>query len=482
MDSTYSSQQLIDAGRQLEVPFNVEITLNGRSEIAECSQLLRLVPERRVVVKMNVGDGVYLGKIFLGKGANKYLEREKSGVLALQEANISTAQLVGVGCLSDGGAELLLIEYLENVQQLDECLADGSVVGLAWLKTTVELVARLHNSDLRHDDFHLGNFLVNEQGLYLIDGDAVEQGELSVDAALENLAYLLVQFPLRFHSELEDFFALYCQVRGSKFDVSQQQFNNHIITRRLKRQERYLLKKVFRDCTQFKVEKNWSRFVALDRQADSLELQTLIQDPDRYIDEGQLLKKGNSATVARVTLNGKTFVVKRYNIKSIGHWLTRFWRPSRAWISWRNAHFLGFYDILTPRPLVMIENRWGICRSKAYFITENVSGGDVLSMVKKSGYSPQNMDELGQQFEQLFMQMKALWFSHGDFKGSNFLLDEGRVTIIDLDSMQIHNSEKAQQAAFVKDQQRFMKNWPVDTPAYKRFLKAFCTERSPYSS
>ena len=373
MSSLFSSQDLIDAGRQLEVPFKVSLLLNGKTETAECTQLLRLVPGRRVVVELLIGNTTYLGKIFVGTERTKYCQREQSGIQALQNAGILTAKLEGQGCLADHGAEVLLLEFLLQVQHLSELLASQQPDALRQLETAVSVMATLHDSGLLHKDCHLDNFLVNEQGLYLIDGDAVEQTTALTQAgALENLALFFVQLPLLLNHRLAELFAHYCERRGWSQGNTQPAFRQQIQKQRANRQRRFL-KKVFRDCTQFKVTKNWSRFVALDRQTDSPELQALIGNPDRYIEAGQLLKDGNSATVAKVKLGDKAYVVKRYNLKSLVHWMARFWRPSRAWASWRNAQLLCFYGIGTPKPVAMLEQRCGALRGKAYFITEHLA-------------------------------------------------------------------------------------------------------------
>lgn len=472
MSSLFSSQDLIDAGRQLEVPFKVSLLLNGKTETAECTQLLRLVPGRRVVVELLIGNTTYLGKIFVGTERTKYCQREQSGIQALQNAGILTAKLEGQGCLADHGAEVLLLEFLLQVQHLSELLASQQPDALRQLETAVSVMATLHDSGLLHKDCHLDNFLVNEQGLYLIDGDAVEQTTALTQAgALENLALFFVQLPLLLNHRLAELFAHYCERRGWSQGNTQPAFRQQIQKQRANRQRRFL-KKVFRDCTQFKVTKNWSRFVALDRQTDSPELQALIGNPDRYIEAGQLLKDGNSATVAKVKLGDKAYVVKRYNLKSLVHWMARFWRPSRAWASWRNAQLLCFYGIGTPKPVAMLEQRCGALRGKAYFITEHLAADNASKYVEKLKDEPQVLENLAEQFADLFDAMKLLRLSHGDFKATNFLLDKGALSVIDLDSMALHSTLQSHQKAFAKDQQRFMKNWLSDARVEAVMAKA----------
>jgi len=459
-----SSQQLVAAGRQLEAPFEVGIELSGELQAARCVELLRLVPGKRVVVKMLVGEQVFLAKIFLGADGGKYCQRERTGVQALHEAGIQTVQLVGQACLKDNGGEVLLLEYLPDVRHLSELIDSREEASDALLGSAIEMIAVMHDRGLQHKDCHLGNFLVAEQGLYLIDGDAVSKSNhLSQKQALENLALFFVQLPLFLLSRLNSFFSTYCVLRGWNQKIYQADFDAEVVQQRRKRQ-RHFLKKIYRDCTQFKVIKSSARFIVLDREAECPELSALISHLDEAIAEGELLKDGNSATVAKVAKGDKVFVVKRYNIKSFGHWLTRFWRPSRAWLSWRNAQLLAYYGIGTPKPLALIEQRCGGLRGRAYFVTEYTAASDAITYVEQVRNDTPLIESLARQFASLFKVMALLRISHGDFKGTNFLVDNSGLTVIDLDSMQLHKSEKSYRRAIEKDQQRFMKNWSDNAP------------------
>lgn len=449
-----SSQDLIAAGRQLEVPFEVSLKFDEQLQTGKCVQLLRLVPERRVVVEMLIGEQVYLGKIFLGSGKSKYLLRERSGIEALQQAGISTALIQGVGSLDDFNGEILLLDFLPDVKHLSERITEK-----AYLDSAIEMMARMHEKGLIHQDCHLDNFLISNEKLFLVDGDAVHQeANLSKVKAMENLALFSVQLPLMLNGGLPKLFSQYCTRRGWAFENDLPLFQADVQKQRENRQRRFL-KKVFRDCTQFRVIKTWARYVAMDRQAESPELNALVENPDKYIKAGKLLKDGNSATVALIELEDKAFVVKRYNIKSFGHRLSRFWRASRAWLSWHNAQLLQFYGIGTPKPLALVECRFGPLRGKAYFISEYLGGEDALTYSKRVATETSSLAVLAEQFAGLFRTMRLLRLSHGDFKATNFLLDGGVLSVIDLDSMMLHTEQGAFQKALLKDQRRFMKNW-----------------------
>ncbi len=93
---------------------------------------------------------------------------------------------------------------------------------------------------------------------------------------------------------------------------------------------------------------------------------------------GSIYEPAVRRTVARIECGQRTLVVKRYNIKTLIHWLKRFWRPSRAWHSWREGHRLSVLGIATPQPLAIIENRWCGLRGSALLISEYCGEQDII--------------------------------------------------------------------------------------------------------
>jgi RIO-like serine/threonine protein kinase len=49
--------------------------------------------------------------------------------------------------------------------------------------------------------------------------------------------------------------------------------------------------------------------------------------------------------------------------------------------------------------------------------------------------------------------------SHGDMKGSNFLIERDKVWVLDLDALIQHKRNRAFAASWLRDKKRFLKNW-----------------------
>jgi tRNA A-37 threonylcarbamoyl transferase component Bud32 len=203
------------------------------------------------------------------------------------------------------------------------------------------------------------------------------------------------------------------------------------------------------------------------RREEEAAMLPVLEQADALLDQGHLYKTGGAASVAKVEVGGRPLVIKRYNIKGFAHWLKRFWRPSRAWHSWREGNRLAFLGIATPKPLALLEKRFLWLRGRAYLVTEYLPGPDIIERFApyvESGEAPEA--EL-QALDYLFAELIRERISHGDFKGHNLFWHEDRWALIDLDSMCQHGSLSSFAPAYAKDRARFMRNWPESSALYR---------------
>ena len=170
--------------------------------------------------------------------------------------------------------------------------------------------------------------------------------------------------------------------------------------------------------------------------------------------------------MTRATVNGRELVIKRYNIKGLGHWLKRFWRPSRAWHSWLAGWRLDFLGIATPQPLAMIERRIGPLRRQAWLVTEYCPGQNLLEHLGEAGDRIPD-EQTASAMLYTFSQLADARISHGDFKATNQLWHDDQVWLIDLDAMQVHGDRASWHKGWLKDRTRFVRNWPADSKLAK---------------
>jgi tRNA A-37 threonylcarbamoyl transferase component Bud32 len=209
----------------------------------------------------------------------------------------------------------------------------------------------------------------------------------------------------------------------------------------------------------------WGYFVMVDRASWGDGLQALVQDPDALMAQGEMLKDGDTTTVVAVDLGGQRYVIKRYNIPNAWYALRRFFRPTRAWYCWRNAHMLRLFGIQTPRPIMMMERRWGPLRRTAYFVTEWIAGQDVQQVLSSHPVQSQVWAQLMVRFSLMFGYFRDYRIVHGDCKATNFIVADGKIYVIDLDAMRREPDDRRFLKYHARDLKRFAANWRGDKQA-----------------
>ncbi|MBW8355938.1 MAG: serine/threonine protein kinase [Pseudomonas sp.] len=465
--------ELKNSGRSPTLPLSLELADAAGPAQLQLLTLLRVLPGQRYV-----GAGVWRGrpvlaKLLVGAKAARHFQRELQGVRLLAEQGLTTPLLLADG-LQEGEGGWLLFEFLEGAQSLGDAwkqveklpvLADEQTAVLA---EALGAIAQLHAKGLWQEDLHLDNLLRHDGKLHLIDGAGIcveEAGKpLSRQKVLENLGVFFAQLPKSlepFTEELLVHYLLSNAEHALPLEALEKQVNK-VRGWRL----RDFLNKVGRECTLFSVQRGPFALRAIRREEEAAMLPVLAQ-ADALLDQGHLYKTGGAASVGRVEAAGRTLVVKRYNIKGLAHWLKRFWRPSRAWHSWREGNRLEFLGIATPRPLAVLEQRFLWLRRRAYLVTEYLSGPDIIERFAPfvdSGEAPES--EL-LALDRLFAQLIRERISHGDLKGHNLFWQDDRWALIDLDSMCQHSSLSSFAPAFARDRARFMRNWPESSNLYQ---------------
>ncbi len=452
------------AGRVPATPFCLALADGGDVVV---QRLLRVLPGKRIV-----GEGQWQGsrvlvKLFVGRNSARHWAKEKAGIEALRQAGVPTPDLLLASSLA-GGGEALLSVYLDGAQSLAEAWAPlaalpaGGAAALAVLQPALRMLGRMHAAGLVHDDPHLGNFLRVAGELFVVDGDAVravKPGE-ALPRLTANLALLLAQLPLVWDACRPELLAAY--LAGGGFGGADPVRLQYAVKQARASRLKDFLAKTLRDCSQFAVERRMFRFTALRRDA-AQDLAPLLASPDDLMPAGVLLKDGRTCTVAKVELNGlagRTLVVKRYNLKGFGHLLQRFWRPTRAWHSWRAGHMLDFFGVATPAPLALVEERVGPLRRRGFLVNEFCPGANLLQFLVPD-HEPDA--EVARALIVLFGTLHALRISHGDFKATNLLWHDNRIFVIDLDALILHRSEQAHARAWRRDRERFLRNWPASS-------------------
>ena len=454
------------AQRHLRAPFRLRLSAGDSGEVITCGAVLRHLPGKRLVCRASRanGDDVFV-KLFLApRHARRHCRRERAGIAALQQAGIPTPDLLRPTTLEDEKTPLVLTAAVAGARSLADYWPDAEdSARRIMIGTCARLIARLHRCGYVQRDAHPGNFLVAPNQVLMIDGDAVRA--LPPPAFLRrrrlaNLAHFLVQFDPDAERWAPEALKAYEQQRGLRDHPARLRQLKRLMRRCRHKRMRRRAAKVTRNCTDIAVRRSWRRYTAYDRHWHTDALQPLLDDPERTMDAGHPLKEGNSATVVRVRHQGRTLVIKRYNMKSRWHHLRRCLRSSRGRTAWCNAHMLQLIGIDTPPPRALIEERFGPFRARAFLVCDHQAGVSLSTYWPPDGQlTDRRMDALCA-VAGLIDRLQAAQISHGDMKATNLIVDGGRVFLMDLDGLQIVRSPQRFKRHFRKDSQRLLGNWP----------------------
>ncbi len=212
------------------------------------------------------------------------------------------------------------------------------------------------------------------------------------------------------------------------------------------------------------------RRIVFDNQLASHVVELLWDDPDEFLEAGQAVSRDDYGAVARVPVHapqpdghfGKSAVglLKRFNLRSVLHTLTRvllFTRGSRSWTYGRELLSAG---IGTARPLAMVEDRLGPLRFRSFVLTEQIEGTPLPEFLAKTELNTLELDRLAGQFARIWHTLGELRIVHGALHASNFLVTpQGQLKLINLDGTWRHWFDLTFLHRRDRDWLRFMKTW-----------------------
>ncbi|MEZ5595046.1 MAG: lipopolysaccharide kinase InaA family protein [Pseudomonadales bacterium] len=437
---------LAAADHALIAPFSLVLD-DGTFEVVE---ILRNLPGRRLTVGVcGAGGTPGVLKVFYGTRARRDFQRARRGLQALASASVPTVEIAAQG---RGDVPWLLFPRLPGVT----APASADCAQLA------AMLGRLHHAGFSHGDLHLGNFLRTPGGeLLAIDADTVVPRVLSRRAGYRELAVLLAQYPIPQTPELDPVAAAYLRGRALPDGALTTRTLHRLLRQaRAKRVEHYL-RKTLRSCSLFERREEQGQRLLLRREVASL-VEVFARDPERYFGESAVfLKRGNSATVVKLNIQGVPLVAKRYNLPTVWHRLRRLLRP-RARFAWRNALRLAFLGIPTALPLGLLETGSRGNPGPAYLLMEQLRGKDLATLTASGSIDGITVKEVAD----ILGWLKEAELLHGDLKSTNLLLDEGRLHLIDVDAV------RRAPGGHRRDRQRLLANWSPDSDIVRRLAAA----------
>ncbi len=456
--------------RHLPINEPLELLFDDAPATLAIDAVLRLLPRKRVVLSGYLGDQAVIVKWFArSRSSDRNIRREIDGHRAVVAADVACPQLLGRCRSHCGRFDGVVYEWLQHAAELAALWPQfDATQKQQWLAAIVHTTLQLHLHGALQSDIHLGNFLCRDNQLYVLDLGSIitARAPLTRRASLRNLGQLAAQLDVAEQPLLDAALADYAAQRNWPLAALQHELQRHTRRAWRKRLSDYLQKSQ-RNCSLTAYQARWNRVWAYRRSWHGGELQQFADDPDAFMQRGQLLKSGNTATVVKTVIDGQPVVIKRYNIKNWRHALSRSVRTTRAAHSWRIAHLLELIGIDSLKPIALLERRCGPLRSTAYFVSSCIDAQDLLTIGQQRALSADESASL----QKLLQQMRTCRLSHGDFKANNLLVDRGRIEVIDLDALQRHCSDSAFERAFDKDMRRLLANWPATNAVHRQIVE-----------
>ncbi len=446
----------------------------AEGSVLAISEIVRVVPNKRLVCKAVWNSVQVYAKLFIGGNAKRYAQRDQQGVQALVHANIATPDLLYADRIDAG--EVLIFKAITAAQNADalyqQMLAlEQKNARLQLMLQLTSIVAQMHNANLQQTDLYFKNFLLDADVVYAIDGDGIQpfSAFFKKRQKRRNLAQLLSKLDGLDTHWIGDCYTHYCRQTATNHSP-QDSAALHALTQKLRQKaaSNYADKKVFRTCTDVKVKQSFHQYMAIAHDFDARDLSAEQLDNDLGIAQNRL-KSGNTCTVGSTFIANQNVVIKRYNIKNIWHGSKLGVSQSRAAKSWANAHRLTILNIATAKPLALIEARFGWIKRRAYFISANIVAPDIAEFFAQAP-GVLTKQKVAYETALLFYKLNLMQISHGDCKASNIKIVDGKPVLIDLDSMQAHTCSWWFDKKHIKDLKRLMRNW-ADTPETSAIFK-----------
>ena len=425
-----------------ELPFSIEIEVSkptpGRRKVL-CTAVLRRLGNKRTVFEGTDQGNPVIVKLFKSPLKGGYhVMREWRGLRKLHSRRLNAPQPLCCGSSSHGWVMLTekipaaatarqLWDTAETIQQKTQllCLLAGEL-------------ARFHDRGVLQKDLHLGNFLVNRTKVFALDAAQMHfaSGPVARKRSITQLASLASILPPDNTPALDEICTRYAAARRWHWTQADRRLFEKRFAHAKKRGIRRGLKKLLRTSTRHrKIVRRGFRAIAQRRFADELEFEQFVADVDALMEQGQVLKRGNTSFVSRITLAGRDLVVKRYNHKGLWHSLRHTIKGSRARRCWLHAHRLTMLGVKTPAPVAFIECLHGPLVWQSYFITEYVEGRTLHDFLRDDRNSEEQKRHALENLRREIDRLAQHRITHGDLKHTNILVTTTGLYLTDLDGM-----------------------------------------------
>jgi tRNA A-37 threonylcarbamoyl transferase component Bud32 len=372
----------------------------------------------------------------------------------LQKAQIPAPRVVAVmmGFHINGvKGDAVILSAIEPSVQLDQYLADLQQRGepipnhTSLSRQVRQLVHQLGRAEMGHEDLHLGNFILSNGQLSLLDGYAVRRMGLKMSDVLQ-LGHSVDTFATR-TDLLRGWQVLGPGAKLPRVNPLSKKLYGRFL-QRIYSENRYFGEVSVDGWSgvyfkQTKFPKRWStvsrlQFTARDWESAWPQLLAKMDS-----DTLNIIKRSRSGDVlsGEVVLNGRPIgvVIKRPRRRYWYRYLNEIGRGARARRAWRKAWECIVRDMPTAWPLIFMERRVAGYVVDTAIVFEQVPG-PTLGSVNLDEMSPADRDTLFRRTGRLLRRIESFGFAHFDAKSTNWIVRQDDMTgpqpvLIDVDGI-----------------------------------------------
>jgi tRNA A-37 threonylcarbamoyl transferase component Bud32 len=364
--------------------------------------------------------------------------REFTRLQALQKADVPAPRAVAImlGFTLDGRrGDAVILNAIEPSIQLDHYLHELEINGnpipnhLQLCRQVCELVLRLGQARLGHADLHLGNFLMHDNKLFLLDGYAVRT------SGMKMRDLMMLGHSARRFATLTDLLRGWEMLGPGGGPPERNPLSEFLWKRFLQginKENRYFgkLKANGWDgvyCKRTKHAFRWSKASGMEISAEDWrqQLPALLKQIDD--DKLQVIKRSRSGDVlaGEIQVSGQALpiIVKRPRRRYWYRYLNEIGRGPRPRRAWKKAWNLLVRGVPTAWPLLVLERRSFGYVTDALFICERVPG-KTMARANLSALSEDARQTLMHRTGDVLRTIEKHGFSHFDAKASNWIVFE----------------------------------------------------------
>ncbi len=429
------------------IGYNAAVSLDALqrvlAELPRMGQPVKVRPYREVWRFEYAGKGYYLKfyprrggrlkRMFFGSPAM----REFTRLQWLQKAGVPAPRAVAVMMgfrIENRTGDAVILQAIEPATPLaevvDQALLQGEQVQNHYglLRQILGILQRLRDAGLGHRDLHLGNFLLKDGQVYLLDAYAVHRWGLG-RRDLMRLAHSADRIATR--ADLQRAWEIFGDGRRRmpEMNTIRQKLVRKFVSKTT--QENAYFGRMD-DGTwsgsyyrSYPSAKRWSVVSRLKVGAKDWEAAWPVLRQQIEQDELPVIKRTASGDVlcGEVTLGGQTVpvIIKRPRRKYWHRWLTDIGRGGRAWRAWSKAWGLVVRDIPTAWPIAMMERRRFGYAVDQLIVFEKIDG-PVLAEMNLEALSADAREILFRRSGHLLRKMERDGLFHWDAKAYNFMV------------------------------------------------------------